>query len=314
MKGIYYNSKHALCSIWESGKMCYDALKISNKYILDYTENNTFDYSYDFAIVNEHMTVNNWVTHEMKTQFNKPVFCIVTEISTGTKSPIEKSPSFYTAYIVLDPSINDEDNIYGFVRPLENIKISDVLNILDWKNSSMPIIGSFGFATPGKQWIKIIEQVHNEFDEAIIRFNIPQGTYISNELHHGYINQITTEGARIITKPNISLSITSFNYTKEEIIEWCSKNTINIYFYFRHQIVSTGLSAVTDQAIVSERPLLVTNDPTFRHIHKYSKYYPEINIKQAIQETGIDVKKMKEDWSAENFLKKFEQILFQYCI
>ena len=38
MKGIFYNSQKSLCSIWESGKMCYDALKKSNKYNLDYSE------------------------------------------------------------------------------------------------------------------------------------------------------------------------------------------------------------------------------------------------------------------------------------
>lgn len=312
MRGIYYNSKHALCSIWESGKMCYDVLKNSDRYILDYTEDNIFNYSYDFAIVNEHMTVNNWITAEMKNKFNKPIFCIVTEVTTSAKTPIGRSPPFYTAYLVLDPSISDENNIYGFARPLENITLFSVLELPAWNTSPIPIIGSFGFATLGKDWLKIIEQVQHEFDEAIIRFNIPQGTYVPNDMHYGYVNQIKTEAVKLITKPNISLSITSFNYTKEEIIEWCSKNTINIFFYFRHQYGFSGLSAVTDQAIVSERPLLVTNDPTFRHIHKYIKCYPEINIKQAINETSDGVKKMKNDWTTENFLKKFEYVLSKY--
>ena len=35
MRGIFYNSVKKLCSIWESGRMCYEALKNSNAYVLD---------------------------------------------------------------------------------------------------------------------------------------------------------------------------------------------------------------------------------------------------------------------------------------
>jgi hypothetical protein len=70
-----------------------------------------------------------------------------------------------------------------------------------------------------------------------------------------------------------------------------------------------GLSAVTDQAISSGRPLFVTNDRTFRHIHKYINCYPYIGIKKAIENTQEGILKMKEDWSSKNFLIKFEKIL-----
>ena len=38
MKGIFYNSKKSVCSIHESGIMCYNILKKSSKFILDYSE------------------------------------------------------------------------------------------------------------------------------------------------------------------------------------------------------------------------------------------------------------------------------------
>ena len=44
MRGIFYNSKKALCSIWESGVMCYETLKQSKEFELDYTEDFEFKY------------------------------------------------------------------------------------------------------------------------------------------------------------------------------------------------------------------------------------------------------------------------------
>jgi hypothetical protein len=39
--------------------------------------------------------------------------------------------------------------------------------------SSKPIIGSFGFGTPNKRFEKIVQLVQEEYEEAVIRFNIP---------------------------------------------------------------------------------------------------------------------------------------------
>jgi FkbM family methyltransferase len=303
LKGIFYNSKKAVCSIYESGLMVYNCLKKSNLYTLDYTEERQFLDDYDFAIVNEHFTVNNWITEQIVIQFNKPVFCIVTEVSFSEKY-IEKSPSFYTAYIVLDSSINEKNNIYGFPRPLEDYIVPTFIE------SSIPIIGSFGFATPGKNWHKIIEETQKNFEEAIVRFNIPFATYVPN--YEKRINEVLTSCNSILTNSKIKLEVTHNNYTKEELISWCAQNTINCFLYDREHIFSSGLCATTDQAIVSGKPLLISKDCAFRHIHKYIDFYPNISIKQAIQQTQNGVKKMKNDWSSNKFLNKFHEVLFKF--
>ena len=301
--GIFYNSKKALCSIYESGLMVYNSLKQSTLYTLDYTEDQDFLFNYDFAIVNEHCTVNNWVTYNMIAQFDKHVFCVVTEVSFEYPF-ISKSPSYYTAYIVLDISIEDNTNIYSFGRPLEDYITPE------YKEKNIPIIGSFGFATEGKKWEKIVEEVQNEFDEALIRINIPYATHVPD--NQTRIHKVTMKCFNVLTKPNVKLEITNNNFSKEELIDWCSQNTINCFFYERDSIYDAGLWATTDQAIISERPLLVTGDKTFRHIHKYIDYYPNIKIKEAISKTTEGVKQMKNDWSSKNFCKKFESILSKY--
>jgi hypothetical protein len=263
------------------------------------TEEHVFDNSYDFAIVNQHYWVNNWVTPEMVIQFKKPVYCIVTEV-TSDENPTAMSPDFYTGYLVLNPVVKESTRVHAFCRPLEAFTPPQFIS------TEVPIIGSFGFATDGKKWHQIVEQVNSEFDRAIVRFNIPQGTYVQSHIHEANIRDIRELSQRAITKPGIMLEITHKEMTKTELIEWCAHNTINVFFYYRN---TCGMSAVTDQAISSGRPLLVTTDPTFRHIHKYLRCYPEIGIRQAIAETGTGVKWMQKNWSSTAFVTKFENIL-----
>ncbi len=306
MRGIYYNSQKATCSIYESGLMVYNCLKNSPFYTLDYTENRDFLQDYDFAIVNQHDVVNFWITETMVKNFNKPVFCVVTEVG-HSGDVISRSPKFYTAYIVLDSSIDDINNIYGFPRPLEQYIAPTYIE------KNIPIIGSFGFATGGKRWDKILEQVYKEFDNAIVRFNIPYATYIPD--NKSYIDNVINKCNEVVSSnnnPNIKLEITHTNFIKEELIYWCSQNTINCFFYDRNKSHPTGLCATADQCIIAERPLLVTGDNTFRHIHKYIDYFPNISIKESIEQTIPGVLKMKEDWSSQNFTEKFENILVHY--
>lgn len=318
MRGVFYNSKKSLCSIWESGKICYDILNSSKLFTIDYSEDTNFDYSYDFIVVNEHFIVNNWITQNMILRYNKPSFCIVTEVGLGA-DPIMRSPNFFTNYIVLDPTINETSKIHAFCRPLDNFdNLTDISlnrNTDTDTDTEIPIIGSFGFATNGKEWNKIIECVHNEFDNAIINFNIPKATYVPSWMHDSQINNILNYITNNVTKPGIKVNLTHDNLSKEELILFCKKSTINCFFYYRQHMPNigiAGLAAVTDQAIVSGKPLLVTHDQTFRHIHKYIDYYPTISIKQAIKKTVDGVNKMKNDWACSNFLIKFEKILCNY--
>ena len=305
MRGIFYNSSYSLCSIWESGKMCYDSLKNSDKYTLTYSENSNLDFSFDFVIINQHFTVNNWLSENIVKQFNKPIFCVVTEVSFSS-NPIECSPQYFTHYIVLDPTINETEKIHAFGRPIEEFELpKEILNY------DIPRIFSFGMATYGKDWHKIVELVQTDYEDAFIHFNIPRGTHVPLNIHTSEINKILINCKNIINKPGINLKITHDNLSKQQLIELCSKQTINCFIYNREHIYSSGLSAVTDQAISSGAPLLVSSDRTFRHIHKYIGYFPNIGIKDAIEKHKEGVLNMKKDWSNANFLIKFESILFK---
>ena len=306
LQGIFYNSKQSRCSIWESGYMCYNALKNSDIYRLDYSETEYIDNKYDFLVVNQHPHVNSWITKEMIDRFHKPNFCIVTEVSFGNNSTAI-IPQYFKHYIVLDPSIKDAYNIHGFGRPLEDFDISNNPPI----EKDIPTIFGFGICTPGKEWDKIVELVQNDYDYADIHFNLIKGDWVTDDLHNVFFTDVNTKCNNALYKSGVKLKITSDFLTKEELIKICSIKSLNCFPYKRTNTHAlTGLAATTDQAISAGRPILVTSDVTFRHTFKYVDHYPNIGIKQAIEQTQEGVLKMKEDWSSKNFLLKFEKILF----
>ena len=109
-----------------------------------------------------------------------------------------------------------------------------------------------------------------------------------------------------VAKKGIEVIVTNEYMTKEELINWCSQNTLNCFLYNRNQ---PGLSATTDQAISSGRPLAISNNPTFRHIHPYIKPYPYQSLKESINHSQSQVLKIQNDWHPLNFARQFEKVL-----
>mgnify|MGYP006955075716 CR=1 FL=1 len=123
----------------------------------------------------------------MVKKFNKPILCIVTEVGLST-NPIAKSPPYFPYYLVLDPTVTETKQIFSFGRPLEDYNLSTVD---DSKiDNDIPIIFSFGFSTPGKQWDKIVELVQNDYDRAFIHFNIPRATHVPPDIENYEINKL----------------------------------------------------------------------------------------------------------------------------
>ncbi len=280
--------------------MAYNALKLGNSYLLDYTEVDehfhTISAQYDFYVFNYHHWTMGWLdTKEIK---SLPGLKATIVLEVLPNNPFVLCPKDdFDAYLVMDPTISlPYKNIFAFPRPLEQYTF--ILPTL----STIPVIGSFGFATKGKYFDKVIDAVNYEFDTASIRINIPKGTYINQSYHDELINSLKRKSLN----SGINLEITSDYLDKDALVKWLAQNTLNVFLYQRHM---PGLSATTDQAICSGRPLAVSTDPTFRHIHKYIKPYPFRTLKESIEKSIPEVLKMKEDWSPKKFATKFENVL-----
>ncbi len=304
-RGVFINPTEAKCSIYESGRMMYEALLLSDKYELDYIEvdknKRSIPDTYDFYIFNYHHTTMGWL--DTKCVHLLPGIKITFVLEVVPNNPFVLCPSEdFNAYCVLDPTMNITDKrVYAFPRPLEIPS-----KITPYQESTVPVIGSFGFATHGKGFERVVEAVNKEFDEAIIRINIPVGTYTLNNIA-GDIEALCKK----IAKKGIQVVFTHDFMSKEELIEWCGQNTLNCFLYDRNM---PGLAATTDQAISSGRPLAVSENVTFRHIIEYIIPYPHRTLKESIEVSQSEVLRMQKNWAPANFAKRFEQVLTDFNV
>jgi hypothetical protein len=302
LKGLFVNTEKAVCSIHESGLMVYDCIKHSRKISFDYTEirkeKPELPGGYDLYIFNYHFSTTGWLDTKSVKLLPGLKGTIVLEILPNDPF-VYCSPFDFDFYCVLDPSMTlKHKKVFPFPRPLDNYS-----GALSKKENEIPVIGSFGFATKGKGFEHVVEAVNKEFEEAIIRINIPHGTY--TDPSHQYAMELA-ENCKSLAKKGIEVKVTHDFMSKDELIYWCSENTLNCFLYDRDM---PGLAATTDQAVTSERPLAVSDNPTFRHITKYIQPYPALSLKESIAQTAETVKKIKQDWSGESFVKLFDAML-----
>jgi len=308
IRGLFINPSKTNCSIYESGAMISRILTDSRAYDLDIinisredilNENYGIPNGYDFYLINWH----SWALPIKEDRIKKLVgkkLCIVLEVSAEEMFPkLYTQPTWFDACMVIDPTKQREKNGYPFPRPILFVE-----NLRPLLSDKIPVLGSFGLLTAGKRFEEIITNA-NKMDNCIVRINVPPAFWAWDSPGCKRLVDFAN-GLRRLAKGTIDLRITDNYMTQEELIRWCSENTINIFPYYRKQ---PGLSAVTDQAISSGRGIAVTNCDTFRHIHKYISYYPKQSYLQLAESSLAGVKKMQEDWSTRNFLLAFENML-----
>ena len=305
MRGLFVNQLKANCSIYESGVMIFNALK-SEDYQLEYLEvavkdMNTRDYGqYDFYIFNWHHNTLPISSGTIK-RITGLTIGILLEVGPREMKPF-LTEDMFDAYMVIDPTKEKHDKFYPFPRPLE--KVDSLLPLL----SDKPVFGIFGFLVPGKDFAEPIRVAISSGIECIIRMNIPEATFTGR--NYGSLEAVKSFGERLksFRTDKVDIQITHDYMSKPDLIRWCSQNSLNIFPYYR---TLPGLSAVTDQAIVANRGIAITDCDTFRHMHKYISYFPKQDYLQLTTSTLPGIKQMHEDWSNKNFVIKLKEILLE---
>ena len=306
-KVLFINYKKTQCSIWESGFMAYCALKNYSVNALEYLEiSESSQYSipdgFDVYLFNYHYTATKWFDFNLLSRLNGLKATLVLEVSPQNAMALCPDDIF-DAYLVLDPThIPIKPTHHTFPRPLE-----EYIPAKKGFVGKTPLIGSFGFPTRGKNFDKLVEAVGKEFDRAVVRINLPDGDFVLQSKER--VAAITQE-CHAAAKPGIKVIITHDYLDKQELVNWCAENTLNCFMYERPGL--PGLAATTDQAILAGKPLAVSGDQTFRHVHQYIKPYPEWTLKESIEKSPEGVERMAKDWHPREFAKKFDQMLLDY--
>lgn len=328
-KILFVSHKKTQCGVYEFGKNIADALQQSKRYRFIRVEcSSLIELQAAIAenapigiIYNFHQFVMPWMTTQTGPNlFRNNIGSIripqigiihdVTESAADTATAYRKSSlpcvsglinSLFDFYIGPDPTLLSLNPIIYKTGRL----VPSYQN--DFPIPSKPVIGSFGFGTYNKRFEKIVHLVQQEFDEAIIRFNIPAADFGDTD---GIGARSTVAKCRVlIVKPGIQLIVTHDYLDHKAMLDFLAQNTINVFYY--EDSSGRGLASTIDFAMAVQRPIAISDSPAFRHLFDVEPSIRLTNnsLKSIIQNGFAPLQKHYNEWRPENLLLEYEKML-----
>lgn len=306
---LFLSHREHACGIQQWGKRAAKVLSRAQKHLFEYREVESEDefrgfvsaINPDIIIYNYHISTMTWLNPILLDEFRSRKQTVI--IHEGFAHP-ENEHSF-DYYVYIDPEIELDSKwshkVFKVGRTL--LEYSG-----EYKNNTIPTIGSFGFGFANKQYEHIVRSVNNEFDDAIINLLIPFAKFGDSS---GDAARLSVDRCRAeIHKPGIKLNVSHEFLPEESVLEFLAGNDINAFFYA--DMPGRGISSAVDYALSVKRPMILTNTYMFRHINNHISHSISIetsSIKQ-VMSYGIEpLKPFYELWSNENFISAFEGVV-----
>jgi SAM-dependent methyltransferase len=329
-KILFVSHKKAQCGVYEFGKSICDVLQHSRRYQFLRMECSSLENLRDAIdenspagiIYNYYPSVLPWVATKIAPKVYRnnissitiPQIGIIHEITQYVADTainyknrificdgLRLSNSLFDFYITPDPTLLLRNPIVYKTGRL----IPSYHN--DFPVPSKPVIGSFGFGTPNKGFEKVVQLVQLEYDEAVIRFNIPAADF--GDKNGVNARTITEKCKALIIKPGIRLIVTHDFIDDKTMLDFLAQNTVNVFLYKNKN--NRGLSSAIDNAMAVQRPIAVSEGVMFRHVFDVepSVCVTKNNLKTIIQNGFSPLKKHFSEWNAENLIWDYERIL-----
>lgn len=330
---LFVSHAKAHCGVYEFGKSISDVLQHSKKYDFIRVECSSLqelktainENNPEAIIYNYYPSVLPWITTEIKynwwvnniTSFRIPQIGIIHEVTqqvadraVNYKSKIllnsitHLSSSLFDFYIAPDPTLLLRNPfVYKTGRLIPKYKNNFPL-------PSKPVIGSFGFATPRKGFEKIVQLVQQEFDEAIIRFNIPSADF-TDEKGGDKSRELGEKCMSLISKPGIKFVLTHDFMDTTGMLDFLAKNTVNVFLYEHDAASGRGISSAVDNAMAVGRPIAISEAVMFRHLFDTSPSIcvSQCDLKTIIKNGFAPLQKHYNEWNAENLVWEYERIM-----
>lgn len=277
------------CGVYQFGASLIDCLRsVHGKHKMLYEECEHIPIlleQADFVIWNHHPLTTPWLTSSITDL--KPSALIVHD----TKFPWSKK----TFYLHSDPTLIETARDLRIGRP-----------ILPPLFEPPPVIpnsvGSFGFGFDPKGFEDLIHKVNDEYDQAIVRLNIPFNDSVDGD---GLGAKLVARRCFSLAKPGITVYI-SFDYLdEEELLTWLAQHEVNAFLYKNNE--SKGLASTIDWAIRARRPIVVSGLQMFRHIHHLIA--PNETFKEAIKQGTSRLQGLYDTWTPASLHQDLERII-----
>ncbi len=306
-KVLFVNHKESQCGVYEFGRNIGHALEKSALGFI-YQEcssagelhQTVIRHAPDAIIYNYHPATIVWLTPSVTRKIKLPQIGIIHEVTQTVADRADNS--LFNFHIAHDPTLLLKNPIvFKAGRP-----ISTYENM--YQIPSIPTIGSFGFGTPGKGFENIIKTVQKEFDEAIVRFNIPFATFGDHDGENA--KRIAADCRKLIVKPKIDLQISHEYLEPDQLLDFLAQNSINVFLY-EQQGIQRGISSAIDLALAAKRPIGISRNSMFRHILDAvpNICVPESELKTIINNGTAPLEKYYREWSEKTLCWDYQRIV-----
>jgi len=206
----------------------------------------------------------------------------------------------FDARILIDPTLPNIKGWFPTVRPIFDFDIK-------YPKNEIVNIGSFGFFFGHKYFHDIIFQAKKEFDTAVINLHITNYSF-ANQEHTENFNKLCAYLKTFETKQH-KINITTDYLSDNDILHFLAKNDLNVFAYAYNY--GSGVSSVIDYAVSVEKPIFVNNSYQFRHV--FDRLISS-SFRSSIENGNAEVLKLKAEWSNENFVNQYNNIVNEvYC-
>jgi len=297
-KIILLNHKEKKCGVYQYGLRTGNIITNSKNYNILYREINSKE-GFDFLIKEENPDglIYNYNPMTMLWLDNNLISSLPVIKHYGISH--ECLNINFNYHISQDPNTPLQENVFPMLRPLFKFEKEE------YKKNEIPVIGSFGFGFENKGFDRLCEYVNSQFDEAIIRLNITFAYFGDQDGNRA--RNVANMCRSKITKENIKLEISHDFLDNEQILDFLSDNSINVFLY--DYMGGRGNSSVLDYALSVKRPIAISNSYMFRHVPETNIQVESISVKD-IMDNGCEIlDKYKNAWSHENFINAYENIL-----
>jgi hypothetical protein len=314
-KILIVNHKEKHCGIHQYGEDIYTALKKSQEFEFRYTECSSaqeFRRSFfrapvpDAVIYNYYPATMPWLTWDITRDYginylHAKHIGIMHEV---TQESVDKETrALFDYWLCPDPVLVENNpcclKTKRLIPPYVNTQ----------PVPKVPTIGSFGFGFADKGFENIVAEVQEEFEEAVIRFLMPQNDIVKLNFFNPEHNPVKTaqKCRELIVEPGIKLEISHTFLDKTGVLDFLAGNTINCFFYDPSK--NKGISSVVDYALAVKRPIALTKSGMFRHMFGADIFIEDHPMEELIRNGITPLEPYFKEWSEKAFIGDYERIL-----
>jgi SAM-dependent methyltransferase len=250
----------------------------------------------DLALYNYHPGTIGFLKREDIRRTGKPAVGLLHEFDYLNVHAV--LADIFRYRIAPDPSLAGRvPGLWSVPRVIPPVRVEEPKNELF-------TIGTFGFATPGKNYDEIIAFAARHFDRARVRLHLPNSFYCDAD---GSLARQVCERCRAMTDGRIELQFSGDYLAADDLIAFLAGNDFNLFLYDTQR--GRGISSVTDFAVAAERPLALSDSGMFRHIRAFApELFLSVSSVEHILDNGAQAcRRLKALWTPERAARAYDE-------